>query len=125
MANRNAVSTVARVKAGKTVAAIALALKNKEEAAVRLEYHQARQRQANDLRKQGYMGDDDTVLAMAWITTAVSAVPSLAKWADAQRIHGRKPGPVMLKEMICRWINQPCNGKTRGLVYDAVMKGGE
>lgn len=96
----------------------------KADAAVRLEYHQHRQREANRLRAQyGYMGDDETVFAMHWLATAFRAEPSLAKWASQKTVHGRKPSPVELKRIVFDWLCQPVCAVSRGRVYEALTNG--
>jgi hypothetical protein len=111
-----------RIKAGKTVAAIEAALKNKADADARLEIHQDRQRQAHALRQLGLLGDDETVLARRWLDIAFGAAPSLARWAGSKLIDGRKPSAVQLKELLVQWLCQPVNAKTRGEVYTAMLE---
>jgi hypothetical protein len=113
--------------ATKSTRKIEVALRNKADAAARLEYLQDRQRQANALREQGYLGNDETVFAHHWLDTAFSAVPSLAKWASTKLTRdGRKPSVVQLKGLVFDWIHQPVNAATKAAVYAALtQKGGE
>lgn len=96
----------------------------KADAQARLEYHQDRQAKAHRLRKQyGYLGTDDTVLAMHYLAVAFQAEPSLAKWAASKTIHGRKPTPVEMKEITVKWLANPCCHASRARVYRAVTEG--
>lgn len=91
-----------------------------EAAQARLEYHQHRQRQAQQWRQEfGYLGDDDTVYAMHFLAVAFRAEPSLAKWAASKTINGRKPSPVEMKEILVKWLCQPCCYASRARVYGA------
>ena len=96
----------------------------KADAAARLELLQIRQQQANSLRQEhGYLGTDDTVLAMHWLDTAFAAVPSLSKWAATKSVGGRKPSPVQLQKLVFNWLHQPACHASRGRVYQALTGG--
>jgi hypothetical protein len=96
----------------------------KADAAARLEFLQDRQRQATSLRQDyGYLGDDETVLAMHWLDVAFTAVPSLAKWAATKSVGDRKPAPVQLKSMVFNWLHQPACHASRSRVYQALTGG--
>ena len=96
----------------------------KADAAARLEILQDRQNQAGSLRQEhGYLGDDETVLAMHWLDVAFTAVPSLTKWAATKSVSGRKPGPVQLKKLVFNWLHQPACHASRSRVYQALTGG--
>lgn len=92
-----------------------------EAAQARLEYHQHRQAQAQQWRqKYGYAGDDDTVYALHFLAIAFQAEPSLAKWAASKQMKGgRKPSPVEMKEILVKWLCEPCCYASRAKVYGA------
>lgn len=96
----------------------------KADAAARLEMLQDRQLQVNDLRQQhGYIGDDETVLAMHWLDVAFTAVPSLAKWAATKSVGDRRPSPVQTKTIVFNWLHQPACYASRSRVYQALTGG--
>lgn len=95
----------------------------KADAAARLEYHQDRQQRAHSLRQQGYLGDDETVLAMHWLDVAFRADPSLPRWAASKTCNGRKPSPAQLKELTVKWLANPACHASRSKVYQAVCGG--
>ena len=105
----------------KAVSHVEMVEVRKADAAIRLEYHQDRQRQAHALRKEfRYLGDDEMVFAMHWLAVAFQAVPSLAKWAATKTVDGRKPGPVQLKKLVFKWLLQPVCAASRGKVFGAL-----
>jgi hypothetical protein len=113
-----------KLKPAKSAQQIEAIQVRKADAAARLELLQDRQRQVNDLRQQhGYLGDDETVLAMHWLDVAFTAVPSLSKWAATKTVDGRKPAPVQLKSIVFNWLHQPACHASRSRVYQALTGG--